>query len=155
MLLLLWLSLSTAHARTVTGYKRGHKTRIKLVEVDGVELEVKAARAFRRMAKAARKAGISLTPRSGFRSHEKQRELYERYRLGWGNLAARPGYSNHENGRAVDIFLEEQAVYRWLAKHARKFGFEQTVKREPWHWEYQGSRRAARRPARGARSAVK
>lgn len=143
VLLLLWLSLSTAQARTVTGYTRGHKTKIKLVKVDGVELEARTARAFRRMANAARKAGIYLGIRSGFRSHEKQTELYERYRRGWGNLAARPGYSNHQNGRAVDIFLEEQAIYAWLKKHAHRFGFKQTVKREPWHWEYQGKRRRA------------
>lgn len=144
-LFLLWIGLGTAHARTVTGYTRGHKTKIKLVDVGGVELEAKTARAFRQMANAARKVGIYLGIRSGFRSHEKQTELYERYRNGWGNLAARPGYSNHQNGRAVDIYLEEPAVYEWLAKHARRFGFEQTVKREAWHWEYVGRKRRARR----------
>jgi LAS superfamily LD-carboxypeptidase LdcB len=145
-LLVSWLGLlSPAHARTVTGYAKGQKTRVKLVWVDGVELEVATARAFRQMAAAARSAGIHLGIRSGFRSHEQQVELYERYRRGWGHLAARPGYSNHQNGRAVDIFIEDYAVYRWLERHARRFGFKRTVKREAWHWEYVGAPRQARR----------
>lgn len=142
---LLWIGLGTAHARTVTGYTRGHRTKIKLVQVGGVELEAKTARAFRKMANAARRAGIYLGIRSGFRSHEQQTELYERYRSGWGNLAARPGYSNHQNGRAVDIYIDEPAVYDWLAGNARRFGFKQTVKREAWHWEYVGKKRRTRR----------
>ena len=135
--ILVWVGLtSSAYARTVTAYSKGRKTKIKLVEVGGVELEARTARAFREMAKAARKAGIQLYIRSGFRSHEKQRELYARYRRGWGHLAARPGYSNHESGRAVDIHIEDYSVYLWLRKHARMHGFRQTVKREAWHWEY-------------------
>lgn len=143
---LIWIGLTThAHARTVTGYSKGQKTRIKLVEVGGVELEATTAKAFREMAKAARKAGIQLGIRSGFRSHEKQKELYQRFRRGWGHLAARPGYSNHQNGRAVDIYIDDYAVYEWLKKHARKYGFERTVKREAWHWEYVAGTRLARR----------
>ena len=145
-LFLLWALTSYAHARTVTGYTKGHKTRIKLVTVGGVELEASTARAFRAMEKAARKAGIYLGIRSGFRSHEKQTELYQRYRRGWGHPAARPGYSNHQNGRAVDIDIDDYAVYEWLKKHAHKFGFKKTVKREAWHWEYVAGRsRLARR----------
>jgi LAS superfamily LD-carboxypeptidase LdcB len=136
-----------AHARTVTAYSRGHKTKIKLVEVGGVELEANTARAFREMAKAARKKGLYLAIRSGFRSHELQELLYQHYRRGWGNLAARPGYSKHESGRAVDIYIDDYAVYEWLKKNASKFGFKRTVKREAWHWEYVGGTRAARRVA--------
>ncbi len=146
-LILLWLSLTTAHARTVTGYSHGQKTKIKLVAIGGVELEITAARAFREMANAARKTGIVLGIRSGFRSHDKQRQLYREYRRGWGNLAARPGYSNHQSGRAVDIYIDDYAVYEWLKQHAGKFGFKRTVKREAWHWEYVGGTRAARRIA--------
>lgn len=146
LLFLLWMALPNhAHARTVTGYSKGQKTRIKLVEVGGVELEAATAKAFRDMAKAARKAGIHLGIRSGFRSHEKQKELYKRFRRGWGHLAARPGYSNHQSGRAVDIYIDDYAVYEWLKKHAHKFGFKKTVRREAWHWEYIAGTRLARR----------
>ena len=152
VLFFLWMSLTShAHARTVTGYSKGQKTRIKLVTVGAVELEVATAKAFREMAKAARKAGIYLGIRSGFRSHEKQKQLYERFRRGWGHLAARPGYSNHQNGRAVDIYIDDYAVYEWLKKHAHKFGFKRTVRREAWHWEYQPGARLARRAATASR----
>lgn len=137
---------NVSDARTATGWAHGRKTKINLVHVSGVELEEKTARAFRAMAKAARKAGITLAIRSGFRSHEKQKELYRRFRKGWGHMAARPGYSNHQNGRAVDIYIDDYAVYEWLLKHAKKFGFKKTVRREAWHWEYVGGeKRAARR----------
>jgi len=144
---LLWIGLTNAHARTATGYTHGQRTTIKLVTVQGVELEAKTARAFREMASAAEKVGVYLGIRSGFRSHEKQQELYRDYRRGWGNLAARPGYSNHQSGRAVDIYIGNYAVYEWLRSHAKKFGFKRTVKREAWHWEYVGGTRAARRSA--------
>lgn len=134
-----------AAARTATGWKSGRKTKIQLEYVAGVELEASTAAAFRRMAKAARKAGIVLAIRSGFRSHDKQKQLYRRFRNGWGHPAARPGYSNHQNGRAVDIYIGEYRIYEWLRKHAQKFGFKRTVKREAWHWEYVGTARHARR----------
>ena len=137
-----------AHARTVTGYNSGRKTKIKLVEIAGVELEEKTARAFREMAKAARKRGLQLGIRSGFRSHEMQQLLYREYRRGWGHLAARPGYSKHQSGRAVDIYIDDYNVYEWLKQNASKFGFKRTVKREAWHWEYVGGTRAARRIAK-------
>jgi LAS superfamily LD-carboxypeptidase LdcB len=142
--------ISVAHARTVTGYRHGQKTRIKLVEVGGVELEAKTARAFIAMAEAAAQRGIMLAIRSGFRSHEKQKELYREYRRGWGNLAARPGYSNHQSGRAVDIYIDDYNVYEWLLHNARNYGFKRTVKREAWHWEYVGGGKHLARARRTA-----
>jgi D-alanyl-D-alanine carboxypeptidase len=127
---------SVAFARTATGWAHGRKKKIQLVEVGGHELEAKTARAFREMAKAAAKDGITVAIRSGFRSHDKQKELYERFRRGWGHLAAKPGYSNHQSGKAVDIYIREYAVYEWLKKNAAKYGFRKTVRREAWHWEY-------------------
>jgi D-alanyl-D-alanine carboxypeptidase len=141
------LNATRADARTVTGYSHGRKTRIQLVTVSGVELEAATARAFKVMAKAARKAGIEIAIRSGFRSHEKQKQLYREYKRGWGHLAAKPGYSNHQSGKALDIYIRDYKVYEWLKKNASKFGFKRTVKREAWHWEYTGStprRREAR-----------
>lgn len=127
---------SVASARTATGWAHGRKKKIELVHVSGVELEKKTARAFRAMAKAARKQGIVLAIRSGFRTHDKQKELYARFRRGWGHPAAKPGYSNHQSGTAVDIDIDEYKVYEWLLKHAKKYGFKKTVRREAWHWEY-------------------
>jgi hypothetical protein len=128
-----------AHARTATGYAGGAKTKVKLVEVGGAELEVHAATAFRTMANAARKAGVDLAIRSGYRTHAKQKKLYKKYRAGAGNLAARPGFSVHESGRALDIVLTDK-TYAWLVAHANEFGFHRTVAGERWHWEYLGGR---------------
>src|ERR1043165_2939125 len=137
-ILTLLLIARPAHARTVTGYSHGQKTRIQLVSVSGVELEAATARAFRTMAKAAAKSGIDIAIRSGFRSHEKQKELYRDYKRGWGHLAARPGSSNHPSGKALDIYITDYRVYEWLKGHAAKYGFKRTVRREAWHWEYVG-----------------
>ena len=145
ILLALSMSRGMADARTVTGYSHGVAKKITLVEVGGVELEAATAKAFRVMAKAARKVGVDIGIRSGFRSQEKQKLLYREYVKGWGNLAARPGYSNHQNGKALDIYITDYKVYEWLKQHAAKFGFRRTVRREAWHWEYVGETRQARR----------
>ena len=127
---------SRADARTATGYQGGQKTKVKVVDVAGAEAEVATAKAFKTMAKAARKAGITLAIRSGFRTHAKQTKLYKKYRRGDGNLAARPGYSVHENGRALDLVVTSGKTRAWLEANASTYGFHRTVAGEPWHWEY-------------------
>jgi LAS superfamily LD-carboxypeptidase LdcB len=96
------------------------------------------AAAFNQMHAAARAAGINLPVVSGFRSMEAQRALYQKYLNGTGNLAAKPGYSNHQGGIAVDVSVgsTSSATYKWLANNASRFGFVRTVPSEPWHWEY-------------------
>jgi len=138
-LVLAFLAAATsAEARNATGYENGEKKQIKLADVGGAEAEVHTAIAFRAMAKAASKAGVDLRIRSGFRSHSKQTKLYKKYRNGDGNLAARPGFSNHESGRALDLVITDYKVYSWLDSHAETYGFHRTVSGEPWHWEYLG-----------------
>jgi monoamine oxidase len=68
---------------------------------------------------------------------------------------AAPGYSNHQNGIAIDLAQERAPGHRvrnstsaaavqawrrtwlsgWLREHAATFGF-QPYQREPWHWDY-------------------
>src|SRR5437763_415990 len=134
-LLVFLLAASPADARNATGYHEGEKVQLKVVDVGGAEAEAHTAVAFRAMARAADKVGIDLRIRSGFRSHAKQQKLYKAYRKGDGNLAARPGFSNHESGRALDLVITEYKVYEWLAGHAATYGFHRTVSGEPWHWE--------------------
>ena len=129
---------ASAQARTATGYVGGEKTAIKIVDVDGKDVEAHTAKAFRVMQKAARKAGVKLAIRSGFRSFKKQAELYKDYRHGRGNLAAPPGFSNHESGRALDLYVTDSRAYDWLREHAAVYGFHRTVPGEAWHWEYLG-----------------
>ncbi|MEK6829594.1 MAG: M15 family metallopeptidase [Nanoarchaeota archaeon] len=56
---------------------------------------------------------------------------------------ARPGFSNHNSGIAVDLNCGgakfnnfNQTIYEWLMLNAYKFGFVRTVTTEEWHWEY-------------------
>lgn len=46
--------------------------------------------------------------RSGNRTYEEQAALYRAYLAGTGALAARPGTSNHEGGRAADCQLDDR-----------------------------------------------
>lgn len=115
---------------------------IKLISVAGKLVEEKAAQAFLAMREAAKANGITLKLSSGFRTMEEQEQLYEAYQNGTGNYAARPGYSNHQNGTALDISVRssfESPEYLWLAENAADFGFENTGRYfkqpEPWHWE--------------------
>lgn len=90
----------------------------------------------------------------GFRTYAQQQAAYQAYQNGTGNLAAPPGQSMHEAGRAVDIdtsFLYAHPEVRAALDHA---GWVNAVSGEPWHWEYQGPvnvaqpRRQPQAPAR-------
>jgi hypothetical protein len=54
------------------------------------------------------------------------------------NLAAEPGYSNHQSGEALDLNTAASGVYSWLVNNASRYGFYRTVPSEPWHWEFFG-----------------
>jgi len=110
--------------------------------------------AFDKMATAAKKSGVSIKIASGFRTVARQQYFYNCYRTkrcNGGNLAARPGTSNHGKGVALDLNTNcgkqtrsrpncgGSRVYQWLYKNASKFGFTRTVKSEPWHWEFRGA----------------
>mgnify|MGYP003642050976 FL=1 len=93
----------------------------------------------RAMIDAAAEEGKELSVTSGFRTWAKQQELYDKYKAGTGNLAARPGNSNHQNGIAVDFNVHAAGGrYEWMVKNAWKYGFIRTCARERWHWEYWG-----------------
>ena len=90
------------------------------------------------MQAAARRAGVNIGATSGFRTMAEQKYLYALYRAGKGNLAARPGYSNHQNGIAMDISGvggRGTRADRWLLANARKFGFR-NLPSEYWHYDY-------------------
>ncbi len=126
-------------ARNVTGYRGGQKQAIEVTDVDGKDVEIHTAKAFRAMKKAARKAGVHLAIRSGYRTHKKQAALYADYVHHRGNLAAKPGWSNHESGRALDLVVSDHDALKWLRAHASTYGFRATVPGERWHYEFVGS----------------
>lgn len=110
--------------------------------------------AFDKMASAAKKSGITITINSGFRTIARQEYFWNCYKTkscNNGNLAARPGTSNHGRGIALDLNTNcgkqtgaqpnchASKVYQWLKNNAHKYGFKRTVQSEPWHWEYVGT----------------
>ncbi len=122
--------------RNAAGYVNGRRFNLCVTTVDGKLVGVRTARAFLRMRAAARARGIRIGIVSGFRTMAQQRYLYHLYVTGRGNLAARPGYSNHQSGLALDLNTASGGVYRWLANNGSRFGFRRTVPSEAWHWEY-------------------
>jgi D-alanyl-D-alanine carboxypeptidase len=123
-----------------------------------IQLTPAAAAAWAGMHLAARAAGLTLIPVSGFRSIARQAEII-RAHLAAGRaleeiltLVAAPGYSEHHTGRAVDITAPDDpplaegfaltSAFAWLSNHAPSFGFHLSFPRnnphgiayEPWHW---------------------
>ena len=135
------LSSINCKESSATGYTSGKSFSIKLVTVDGKKMEVKSANAYYVMAQAAAKKGVHLKVISGFRSYSQQLYLYNCYKncnCNNCNLAAKPGYSNHQSGHAVDLNTSSSGIYSWLSANAAKYGWKRTVPSEKWHWEWWG-----------------
>ena len=136
------LSTLSCSMSTATGYKSGSAFSIQVVTVDGKKVEWKTANAYMLMAKAAAAAGVQIRVVSGFRTMDQQKYLYSCYvncSCNSCNLAAKPGYSNHQSGHALDLNASAPGVYSWLSKHAGSYGFKRTVPSENWHWEWWGT----------------
>jgi peptidoglycan hydrolase-like protein with peptidoglycan-binding domain len=131
-----------AGGKQVTAYHNGRPSTITVVPVgNGQYMRADAAKKFLAMQSAARAAGINLTATSGFRSMEQQRALYQKYLNGTGNLAAKPGYSNHQGGISMDIGgigSYSSKAFNWMKNNASKFGFVNDVRGEYWHWTFRG-----------------
>jgi hypothetical protein len=77
--------------------------------------------------------GISLS----YRTYEKQLEKWDDYVNHDGNLAARPGTSNHGWGVSCDMNWGRLVSLQWLQRNARRYGFVNDVPSENWHYTYQ------------------
>jgi hypothetical protein len=125
--------------KAATGYKGGAPYAMSVITVGGKSTAKPTAHAFLKMQQAADTAGVTLSINSGFRTQAEQQYLYKCYQTGScnsGNLAARPGYSNHQNGRALDLATSN---WTWVANNAARFGFKRTVPSERWHYEFFGN----------------
>jgi hypothetical protein len=119
-----------------TAYVQGKATPITLITIGGKVTTKAAGHAYLKMLAGAKTAGARLVIASGFRTMAEQQHLYQCYQThscNNGNLAAKPGYSNHQSGIALDFTTSS-----WLAANASKFGFVRTVPSEDWHYEYHG-----------------
>ncbi|MEZ4450213.1 MAG: M15 family metallopeptidase [Nannocystaceae bacterium] len=124
-----------------TGYVQGKSFEITVVTVDGKPVEIETANAYLQMQAAAAKDGVGIQINSGFRTMAEQQYLYNCYincNCNNCNLAAKPGYSNHQSGHALDLNTGNSGVYNWLKAHGGAWGFKATVPSESWHWEWWG-----------------
>ncbi len=131
--------------RSEQGYSSGTPFAITVVTVDGKPAELQTANAYYVMQSAAARDGVSLRVVSGFRSYDEQAYLYSCYvncSCNNCNLAAFPGYSNHQSGFALDLNTYERGVLGWLNRNGGTYGFYRTVPSEDWHWEFFGPPRA-------------
>ncbi len=91
-------------------------------------------------ASSTRRLGVDVAPAgpmSGYRSYAQQAELYRRYRAGIGPLAAPPGTSAHETGRALDVATP--AGRRAVDLLGAPFGWQKIeAPSEWWHINYLG-----------------
>jgi hypothetical protein len=135
------LSSISCASHTDTGYRSGTPFTITVVTVDGDPVERETANAYYVMAQAAERDGVEIRIVSGFRTMAEQQHLYYCYTscsCNSCNLAARPGYSNHQSGHALDLNTSSGGVYSWLTAHGSAYGFARTVPSEIWHWEWWG-----------------
>ena len=117
---------------------------------------------FLNMWQAANNDGIYLMISSAYRSYQEQEIVYNNYKDSYGedyanSIAAKPGFSEHQTGLAIDIFsktnsnrktFEDSEAAKWLFDNAYRFGFilrypKDKVKYtgyayESWHYRYVG-----------------
>ena len=126
---------------------------LRSVRVTGVTASIigpsPSANASFAAAESANMNGYTIT--SGYRSYERQAEVYAESKPGY---AQKPGCSEHQTGRCFDVTVENVGgfettpQYDWLRLNAHKYGFIQRypanksgitgISYEPWHYRYVG-----------------
>lgn len=127
-----------------------------------------AASHLKTMFQGAKDAGYTLFAVSGYRSYQRQQEVFQAEVSSKGEKKAReavafPGTSEHQTGLAMDISSESQSYNlteafgetpegKWLMKHAHEYGFilrylkgKESVTKyeyESWHYRYVGKEAA-------------
>lgn len=109
----------------------------------------------------ALKFGYELYIFSAYRDYQKQKILYYFINNEDNQISAKPGYSEHQSGLALDIstlqwglsnYLEYSDEFKWLKQNAHKYGFILRYPKdkeiitgynfEPWHFRYIGKEHA-------------
>ncbi|WMS45158.1 M15 family metallopeptidase [Acuticoccus sp. MNP-M23] len=125
---------------TVTpGGASASKAPVNLGNIDGLDSGFEAA--LRSMAEAAKEAGHSIKVNSGFRSVERQKQLFDAAVRKYGSeeaarkWVAPPGRSRHNLGVAADLGFGDDAARKWAHDNAGQFGLRFPMNHEPWHVE--------------------
>lgn len=106
-----------------------------LAPIKNGQLRKDAAAAWNAMNVEARKRGVELRPtgsKSSYRTYAQQQELWALYQSGGGNLAARPGTSNHGWGLAVDLASQEMRAM--VDRIGAQWGYEKRTSDAPSEW---------------------
>eukprot|EP00161_Ancyromonas_sigmoides_P013923 TRINITY_DN35_c0_g4_i1.p2 TRINITY_DN35_c0_g4~~TRINITY_DN35_c0_g4_i1.p2 ORF type:complete len:484 (-),score=180.82 TRINITY_DN35_c0_g4_i1:188-1639(-) len=121
-------------------YSRGSPLGVRqCVNIGDKRVTTELACKYKALADAARAAGHTVNLNSGFRTNDEQQALRNQNCRGstCRPATARAGYSNHQNGIAVDISVAAYPrLFQWLRDNATRYGFIRTVSSENWHWEY-------------------
>ena len=132
-----------------------------LIEINNLKINKEAYEAYLEMKEAMNKDNLNIRIISAYRSYDYQENLYNNYlkyetRTLVDTYSARPGYSEHHTGLAIDIdngqldynkfYLTKE--FNWMNDNAYKYGFilrypkdkEKITgyKYEPWHYRYVG-----------------
>lgn len=92
---------------------------------------------------------------SGFRSDERQAQIYQAAVQKYGSeaearkWAAPPGHSNHNAGQAMDLKFSSPAVQQWWHENADHFGLKFPLSNEAWHIEPKETRGGGGLPSAG------
>lgn len=137
----------------------------------GAKVDKRIVPAFDAMKKSAAKEGISLWISSGYRSLDQQKVLFNQEvqkstakgvsqsvaEETAAKTVAKPGYSEHNTGLALDLngvspAFESSKAFIWLQSHAADYGFILRFPKgkesitgitfEPWHYRYVGKENA-------------
>lgn len=131
------------------------------------QMDSRVAPHFTKMFNAAAQEGLYLSPCSGYRSYERQKENFDETKAAYiaegmseeeaavktATEIMPAGSSEHNLGLCMDLVwvneqFEESEEFAWLQKHAAEYGFilrypkgkekYTKVTYEPWHWRYVG-----------------
>lgn len=119
--------------------------------------------AFKSMVNAAKKQGLTIVANSTYRTFAYQKSTYNSIKSSNGktyadNYAARPGFSEHQTGLAIDVStlkstmdnFEETDEFKWLQDNAAEYGFILRYPKgkeyitgynyESWHYRFVGEK---------------
>jgi LAS superfamily LD-carboxypeptidase LdcB len=139
-----------------TNSGRLNTSKVPLTTVRGITVASSIASQVEALLKASDGAGLHLGG-SGYRDSSQQvalrrahcgtsdYDVYEKPASECSPPTARPGYSMHEQGLAIDftnngsiISSRSDVAYQWLSLNAKKYGLY-NLPSEPWHWSTTGN----------------
>lgn len=148
-----------------------------LVSIQGMQVSAEILPSLQALITQAKAEGVMLRVISGYRSYSYQTNLYNSYvaqdgRAQADTYSARPGFSEHQTGLAVDLggihgcdveqCFGETIEGKWLAEHASDYGFlirytpdKEDItgySAEPWHLRYVGKELTAEMKRKGVKT---